>query len=509
MSKNIISNTSFNPVYKFYVDNENTIYVPVNSENKVIAFNKYGEKIDFEINIESPYAIYGDDNALYVINRTLGVFKFNKSNGTLISHLIRMDSYFQDPISISIYKDYLFLALYKNDILNDITSKICIYNKESGRIITYIESSSHPIALPQTIIVDQTNENNDTFIDFYVANNSRNLTKFSFDTNKLTIIQKPFNTSNPNISIDVEQFQKIRDFALDNNDNFYISSNAMNFISKYNSNGNFIQNITFKDQVPKHLFIRNDIIYFSNIKNNENFIALYDLNGKAYNLPENPNVKKEEIKEVVIEETVIKEEVKEEVKEIDVKKEDIHKIVIEEDDKENSNNIYNVESALKYMLSKHNLYIQILKYDNQIKGDLANYRVKSSLVYTFDNIKIDPYTYHLLNQNLYKLPLNIVKMSPLIKPYTFLTNSIDKIYNNIQSNLEAYEFYIQSYREAIFYKFNVLNQVNTLSTKRAMKFHISSDFFKDIPNNSESMIYSYISFVSTFKEILDKEKIKY
>lgn len=71
MSKNIICDPSFNPVYKFYVDNENTIYVPIYSENKVIAFNKYGEKKDFVINVESPYAIYGDEDALYVINRTL------------------------------------------------------------------------------------------------------------------------------------------------------------------------------------------------------------------------------------------------------------------------------------------------------------------------------------------------------------------------------------------------------------------------------------------------------
>ncbi len=493
MSKNIISNTLFTSVYKFYVDNDSNIYVPLYDQNKVIMINKYGIQTDFVINVQSPYAVYGDENSLYVVNRTLGVFKYNKSNGTLISHLISMDSYFQDPISISIYKDYLFLALYKNDILNDVTSKICIHNKENGRMITYIESSSHPIALPQTIIVDQTNNNNDTFIDFYVANNTRNLSKFSFDTNKLNIIQKPFSTNDPNINVDVEQFQKIRDFALDNNDNFYISSNVMNFISKYDSNGNFIQNLTFKDQIPKHLFIRNNVIYFSNVKNNENFIALYDLDGKSYNLPE---------KLVIIQPT------NDNTNNTDNNtNNNTNNINVIQDN--NNMSINNVESALKYMLSKHNLYSQVLKYDNQIKSDLANYRVKSSLVYTFNNIKIDPYTHHLLNQNLYKLPLNIVKMSPLIKPYAFLANVIDKIYNNIQSNLEAYEFYIKSYREAIFYKFNVLNQINTLTYKRAMKFHISSDFFKEIPNDNEDIVYSHSSFVSIFKEILDKEQIKY
>lgn len=394
----------------------------------------------------------------------------------LISHLIKMDSYFQDPISISIYYNYLFLALYKNDILNDVTSKICIHDKKSGQMLTYIESSSHPIASPKTIIVDQTNENNNTFIDFYVANNGRNLTKFSFDTYKLNIIEKPFNThnTNTNINVDIEQFQKIDDFALDNNDNFYILSNVMNFISVYNSSGNFIKNITFKDEIPKHLFIQNNILYFSNVKNEKYFIALYDLNGKSYELP-------------------IKEEG------------NLNTIVV----KNKEINVSNVESALKYMFSKHNLYIQILKYDSKMKGDLANNRVKSSLVYTFDKIKVDPYTYHLLNQNLYKLPLNIVKLNPLIKPYIFLTNSIDNIYNNIQNNLSSYEFYIQSYREAIFYKFNILNQINSLTSKKSIKFSISFNLFPSILNTEEDKVYTYISFVSTFKEILDKEKIKY
>ena len=65
-----------------------------------------------------------------------------------------------------------------------------IYEHPQLYYVELIFDSTPDYELIQTIIVDQTNENNNTFIDFYVANNSRNLTKFSLDTYKLNIIQR-------------------------------------------------------------------------------------------------------------------------------------------------------------------------------------------------------------------------------------------------------------------------------------------------------------------------------
>ena len=44
-----IQNTDFNKPCKFYIDENDSIFVPILDQNKIIIFNKYAEKLPLEI----------------------------------------------------------------------------------------------------------------------------------------------------------------------------------------------------------------------------------------------------------------------------------------------------------------------------------------------------------------------------------------------------------------------------------------------------------------------------
>ncbi len=481
-----IQNTDFNKPCKFYIDENDSIFVPILDQNKIIIFNKYAEKLPLEISCISPYAVFGDNssNILYVINRDKGIFTYDKNDGTLLSHLIPTDSFFQDPVSLSITQEYIFVAYYKNDILNNVLSKIAIY-KKNGALLSYIESCSHTIANPNCIISLPLIQND--LITFFVANNGKNLSKFTFHITKFNVTPVSFTmkddlpNSNSN-TINLE-FLKIRDFVIDQNNFIYASSNSVNYIMIFDNNGEYIKDIYFGNLVPKHLFLKNDSIYFSDIRNTPNNIYHFDLNANPISFPINKTStsnKNTSHTSNISTSTNVKET--------------------------DSTTIVSFDNALKYFFDKQSLYTSIQSIDNQYKSEVSNFRKKSTLQFNYVNnsynIKIDPYLYFLLINGLHNLSLSELQKNKLISFNSIFVKNLNNSLSFIQSNKDACDDFIQTHKESSFFKYSILPSLSNYKSKKSITISISNDILPFI--EFEKKTYMTSEFIKLFDSYLKK-----
>ncbi len=481
-----IQNIYSEKLAKFYVDSNSNLFLPLTDLNKIISFNQYGEKTDFEILCDKPYAIFGenDSNVLYIINREKGIFTYDKNNGNLISHLIPTDSFFQDPISLSITTDYIFVAYYKNDILNNVLSKIAIY-KKNGALLSYIESCSHAIANPICIVSLPTIQND--LITFFVANNGKNLSKFTFHITKFNVSPIPLNMkddipdSNSN-TINLE-FLKIRDFVVDQNNFIYASSNSVNYIMIFDNSGEYIKDIHFGNLVPKHLFLKNDSIYFSDIRNTPNNIYHFDLEAKPILFPVKPITSSTSSKLTLT-----------------------NNIVKTNSQENDATTIVSFDNALKYFFDKQSLYNSIHSIDNLYKGEISNFRKKSTLKFTYSNntysIEINPYLYFILVNQLHNLSYEELRKNKLISFNSIFVNSLKNILSFIDSNKDACNDFIQTHKEAFYFKYSITPSLSNYKSKKSITLSISNDIIPFI--EFEKKTYMTSDFIKSYQPYLSK-----
>ncbi len=499
-SKNSIVDPLLNPPHKFHVDSKGTIYVPLQEANKIIAFDHTGKRVTFgngsdAIEIDAPYAVYGnvalepvdnivvDADILYVLHRVNGIYKVDKKRGEVLGLLIKMDSYFQDPISASVIDDFIFVALYKNDVLADITSKICVYHRVTGKMITYIESCTLPIALPQCVVCDNGQNGDGTDRDriiFFVANNGRNLSKFEFGRKSGNIRQLEYTTDKSDIIYD--DHMKIRDFAIDNWDNIYVSSNGLNFVSVFNSDGVFLKHIGFGGCVPKHLFIRDGFIYFTNVRGDgeKMGIYVYDLNGKPVALATNTS-------SIVEKDTTIT---------IDMKVPNIlpgvptppSKPIVAK--KALGSEMVHFDNAIQYVSQNIDLYHQLIDLDGTMKSELqkpksaVSHRLSATLFdYSADSessILITPNIFYILVNGLDKLPLGHPKIQAFVKKYNIKSGDLAEMMKEIQDNTGLYKLFLEHYQEALFYKFNLKGKFESVMSGKVKSGMVSIYLAKSV-----------------------------
>jgi hypothetical protein len=468
---NYIQDPLLAPPYKFFVDADGVIYVPLQAENKIIAFDKYGKRVVFgngadAISIDAPYAVYGnvgtgtgsgsesDSDLLYVLHRVNGIYSVNKKSGEMVKWVIKMDSYFQDPISACVMDELAFVALYKNDVLADVTSKICVYDLRNGKMLTYIESCTLPIALPQCVVCDngKNGEGNGTDsekIVFYVANNGKNLSKFEFGRKTRNIRQVDYTTDSTNIIY--EDNMKIRDFAIDNDDRIYVSSNGLNYISVFGSDGEFIKNISFGELIPKHLFIRDQILYFTNVKGVDIGIYLFNLNGKPVDLTKDISMAKNMSTQVSTHSALSGQM-------------NIEPVMGVVEQKKRASDFVKYDEAVQYVYQNISLYDDLIEIDAKMKDELLKPKSISSETFSataFDYsapsdsvLLITPYIFYLITNRLHQKPIGDLKTQAFVKKYA-LQSSIQAIYKSIQDQKELYDLFLVYHQEALYYKFNL------------------------------------------------------
>lgn len=475
-SRNSIVDPLFNRVGKFHVDSKGILYVPLQEENKIIAFDRTGARVTFgngrdAIEIDAPYAVYGnvalepvddivvDADIIYVLHRVNGIYKVDKKRGEVLDLLIKMDSYFQDPISASIIDDFIFVALYKNDILADITSKICVYHRVTGKMITYIESCTLPIALPQCVVCDNGRNGDGTDADriiFFVANNGKNLSKFEFGRKTGNIRQLDYTTDKTDIIYD--DHMKIRDFTIDDWDNIYVSSNGLNFVSVFDSDGVFLKHMSFGSFIPKHLFVSGNVIYFTDAKGEKPGIYLFDLNGKPVALDKSTTsiTSTQQILPVVPTPmsagTGMKETRKEKEKKI------------------NGSDIVQFDDAVQYVAQNVDFYEQLIEIDGKMKAELqkpkstVSVRLSATLFdYNADSgssILITPHIFYILVNGLHRLSIGDLKIQAFAKRFSLKSSDITNLMKEIENQSALYHLFLNYYQEALFYKFNLKSKLD-------------------------------------------------
>lgn len=500
---NAIVDPLLNPPYKFHVDSKGTLFVPLQEANKIIAFDSTGKRVTFgngrdAIEIDAPYAVYGniaiepvddaDADILYVLHRVNGIYKVDKKRGEVLGHLIKMDSYFQDPISACVIDDFVFVALYKNDILVDITSKICVYHRISGKMITYIESCGLPIALPQCIVCDNGKNGDGTDAEriiFFVANNGRNLSKFEFGRKSGNICQMEYTTDKTDIIYDDNM--KIRDFAIDNWDNIYVSSNGLNYVSVFDSDGVFLKHIRFGGCVPKHLFIRDELIYFTNIRGDREKVGIYvyDLNEKPVALQSNsPMETKVDITTTGTTLPGVPTPSK-----ASVTKKPLGSEMVRFDD------------AIQYVAQNIELYDQLINLDNTMKAELqkpksgVSERLSATLFdYSADgSILITPNIFYILVNGLNKLPLGHAKIQAFVKKYNIKSSDLTEMMKVIQDHTALYKLFLEHYQEALFYKFNLKGKLDGVVSGKVVSGMLSIYLAKSVFEKIEFEHKNYVA----------------
>ncbi len=504
---NYIQDPLLAPPYKFFVDADGVIFVPLQAENKIIAFDKYGRRVVFEngadfIAIDAPYAVYGNigtgtgtDSAdlLYVLHRVNGIYSVNKKSGEAVKWVVKMDNYFQDPISACMMDELAFVALYKNDVLADITSKICVYDLRNGKMLTYIESCTLPIALPQCIICDngKNGEGNGTDAEkivFYVANNGKNLSKFEFGRKTRNIRQVAYTTDSTNIIY--EDHMKIRDFTIDNDDRIYVSSNGLNYISVFGSDGEFIKNISFGELIPKHLFIRDQTLYFTNVRGADIGIYLFDLNGKPVDLvPLSKDAAMDMAKKMSTQISTLAA-----LSGLSGQM-NVEPVVSMVEEKKRGSDFVKYDQAVQYVYQNISLYDELIEMDVRMKDELL--KPKSTASETFSATAFDysapsdsvllitPYIFYLITNRLHQKSLSDSRTQAFVKKYG-LQKSIQAIYKSIQDQKDLYDLFLVYHQEALYYKFNLKSVFADLasgkirSNSAVIKVHLDRRIFTKI-----------------------------
>ena len=497
-----------NPPSKFHVDSNGRIYVPLQSENKIIAFDRTGARITFgngrdAIEIDAPYAVYGnvavepvddvivDEDILYVLHRVKGIYKVDKKRGEVLGHLIKMDSYFQDPISASIIDDFVFVALYKNDILADVTSKICVYHRITGKMITYIESCTLPIALPQCIVCDNGRNGDGTDPDriiFFVANNGRNLSKFEFGRKTGNIRQMVYTTDKTDIIYDDNM--KIRDFTIDDWDNIYVSSNGLNFVSVFDSDGVFLKHMSFGSLIPKHLFVMGNVLYFSDAKGEKPGIYLFDLNGKPVAI---------EKKDVTVTASTTNIQI---LSGVPTPIRD-NSLIARDTKKSIGSDFTQFDDAVRYISKSIELYDQLIEIDGKMKTELQ--KLKSTLsirlsATLFDyhadsgaSISITPNIFYILVNGLDKKGMGDAKIQAFAKKYGIKSAELTSIMKEIQDHSALYQLFMGYYQEALFYKFNLKSKLDGVMSGKVKSGMVTIYLAKNIFDNIEFEHKNYVA----------------